>query len=59
LLDTEQAGTGMPFILEHVDNLHAKAVLSFMGAMEQMHAKSYSTIFSTLSSMDRIDELFE
>ncbi len=59
LLDTEQGGTGMPLIMQHVDELHAKAVLTFMGAMEQMHAKSYSTIFSTLSTMDRIDELFD
>ncbi len=59
LLDTEQGGTGMPLIMQYVDDLHAKAVLTFMGAMEQMHAKSYSTIFSTLSTMDRIDELFE
>ncbi len=59
LLDTEQGGTGMPLIMQHVDELHAKAVLTFMAAMEQMHAKSYSTIFSTLSTMDRIDELFD
>lgn len=59
LLDTEQGGTGMPLIMQHVEDLHAKAVLTFMGAMEQMHAKSYSTIFSTLSTMDRIDELFD
>lgn len=59
LLDTEQGGKGMPLISQHVDDLHAKAVLTFMGMMEQMHAKSYSTIFSTLSSMDRIDELFD
>ncbi len=59
LLDTEQGGKGMPLISQHVDDLHAKAVLTFMGMMEQMHAKSYSTIFSTLSSIDRIDELFD
>ncbi|NQX83242.1 MAG: class 1b ribonucleoside-diphosphate reductase subunit beta [Mycoplasmataceae bacterium] len=59
LLDTEQGGTGMPLIMQHVEELHAKAVLTFMGAMEQVHAKSYSTIFSTLSTMDRIDELFK
>lgn len=59
LLDTEQGGTGMPLIMQHVEELHDKAVLTFMGAMEQMHAKSYSTIFSTLSTMNRIDELFE
>ena len=59
LLDTEQGGTGMPLISHHIKDLHVKAVLTFMGMMEQMHAKSYSTIFSTLSTMDRIDELFD
>ncbi len=58
LLDTEQGGTGMPLISQHVESLHSKAVLTFMGAMEQMHAKSYSTIFSTVSTTERIDELF-
>lgn len=59
LLDTEQGGVGMPNIVLNVDNLHAKAIFSFMGMMEQMHAKSYSTIFSTLSSTNRINELFK
>ena len=58
LLDTEQGGVGMPNIILHVDNLHVKAIFSFMCMMEQMHAKSYSTIFSTLSSTNRINELF-
>ncbi len=59
LLDTEQGGVGMPNMVLNVENLHAKAIFSFMGMMEQMHAKSYSTIFSTLSSKERIDELFK
>ncbi len=58
LLDTEQGGLGMPSVTMSVENLHQKAIFSFMGMMEQMHAKSYSTIFSTLSSDARIDELF-
>ena len=58
LLDTEQGGVGMPNIILNVDNLHQKAIFSFMCMMEQMHAKSYSTIFSTLSSTNRINELF-
>ena len=58
LLDTEQGGVGMPNIILNVDNLHQKAIFSFMCMMEQMHAKSYSTIFSTLSSTTRINELF-
>lgn len=58
LLDTEQGGVGMPNMILGVEDLHAKAIFSFMCMMEQMHAKSYSTIFSTLSSKERIDELF-
>lgn len=59
LLDTEQGGFGMPSLVLATNNLHQKAIFSFMGMMEQMHAKSYSTIFSTLSSEARINELFE
>lgn len=59
LLDTVQGGDGMPNIAMKTKNLHAKAVFTFQAMMEQMHAKSYSTIFSTLSTMSRIDELFE
>lgn len=59
LLDTMQGGTGMPKILEHVEGLQRKAVLSFMGMMEQIHAKSYSSIFTTLSSTEEINELFQ
>lgn len=58
LLDTMQGGVGMPKILEHVDGLQRKAVLSFMGMMEQIHAKSYSSIFTTLSTTEEISELF-
>ncbi len=58
LLDTIQGGDGMPNIAMKTENLHAKAVFTFMAMMEQMHAKSYSTIFSTLSTSERIDELF-
>lgn len=59
LLDTVQAGDGMPNIAMMTTNLHAKAVFTFQAMMEQMHAKSYSTIFSTLSTITRINELFE
>ena len=59
LLDTEQGGAGMPLISQAVASHHAKAVLGFMGAMEHMHAKSYSSIFSTLCTSQRIDEIFE
>lgn len=58
LLDTMQGGVGMPKILEHVDGLQRKAVLSFMGMMEQIHAKSYSSIFTTLSTTEEINDIF-
>ncbi|MCL6458115.1 MAG: class 1b ribonucleoside-diphosphate reductase subunit beta [Gorillibacterium sp.] len=58
LLDTVQGGVGMPQILDHVDGLQRKAVLGFMGMMEQIHAKSYSSIFTTLASSEEIDEVF-
>lgn len=58
LLDTIQGGVGMPKIMEHVDGLQRKAVLAFMGMMEQIHAKSYSSIFTTLAATEEIDEIF-
>lgn len=58
LLDTIQGGVGMPKVLEHVDGLQRKAVLGFMSMMEQIHAKSYSSIFTTLASTEEIDEIF-
>ncbi|OGX61779.1 MAG: class 1b ribonucleoside-diphosphate reductase subunit beta [Paenibacillus sp. RIFOXYA1_FULL_44_5] len=58
LLDTKQGGEGMPLILLHVDNLQAKSVLSFMGAMEEIHAKSYSHIFTTLCTASEIETIF-
>ncbi|ALS22109.1 class 1b ribonucleoside-diphosphate reductase subunit beta [Paenibacillus naphthalenovorans] len=59
LLDTEQGGVGMPLISMHVQDLQEKAVLTFMAAMEQVHAKSYSTIFTTLASKQKIEQVFE
>lgn len=58
LLDTVQGGVGMPKILEHVEGLQRKAVLAFMGMMEQIHAKSYSSIFTTLATTEEIQEIF-
>ncbi len=59
LLDTVQGGVGMPSLVEHVDGLQRKAVLGFMGMMEQIHAKSYSSIFTTLASTEEIDAVFK
>ncbi len=59
LLDTTQSIVGMPRIAEAVQELQRKAVLNFMANMEGMHAKSYSTIFTTLLVKEEIDEVFE
>lgn len=59
LLDTKQGGEGMPLLLVHLENLQAKSVLAFMGAMEEVHAKSYSHIFTTLATEEEIDDIFE
>ncbi|TVX88437.1 class 1b ribonucleoside-diphosphate reductase subunit beta [Paenibacillus agilis] len=58
LLDTIQGGVGMPKILDHVEGLQRKAVLGFMAMMEQIHAKSYSSIFTTLATTEEIDGVF-
>lgn len=58
LLDTLQSHTGMPKILDHIDSLQNKSVLSFMCMMETIHAKSYSTIFTTVATTTEINEVF-
>lgn len=58
LLDTRQGADGMPLIAQHVEDNQRKAVLAFMQAMEMIHAKSYSTIFTTLARREEIDEIF-
>ena len=59
LLDTKQGNNGIPSMMSLTDNLQRKAVLSFMGTMEEIHAKSYSSIFTTLLSNREIDDLFD
>ncbi|MCG7407193.1 class 1b ribonucleoside-diphosphate reductase subunit beta [Paenibacillus sp. ACRRX] len=59
LLDTEQGNVGMPLIAQHVEGKQKKAILIFQAAMEEIHAKSYSTIFTTVASSDMIEETFE
>lgn len=59
LLDTKQGNNGIPSMMSLTENLQRKAVLSFMGTMEEIHAKSYSSIFMTLLSNTEIEELFD
>ncbi|CAH0118536.1 MULTISPECIES: class 1b ribonucleoside-diphosphate reductase subunit beta [unclassified Paenibacillus] len=59
LLDTEQGNVGMPLIAQHVEDKQKKAILIFQAAMEEIHAKSYSTIFTTVASSELIRETFD
>lgn len=59
LLDTEQGTVGMPLITGAVESLQNKAVLSYMGMMENIHAKSYSTIFTTVATNEEIEQIFD
>lgn len=58
-LDTLQGDGGMPLIQLDTDEPRKAAVFSFMGMMEHMHAKSYSTIFTTLISPQETDYLLD
>lgn len=59
LLDTLQSHTGMPKVIDHIEGLQNKSVLSYMCMMEAIHAKSYSTIFTTVTSSEEIDAIFK
>ena len=58
LLDTEQS-TGIQKIAEKSPNLFIKSILALFAGFESIHARSYSTIFQTLCTTERIDELFD
>lgn len=59
LLDTFQGTIGAVSLLPDARTQHEEAVLSNIVFMEQVHAKSYSTIFSTLLSSQDIESAFE
>ena len=59
LLDTLQSQEGMASLRKDVQTQHETAVLNNIQFMESVHAKSYSSIFSTLNTPDQIDEIFE
>ena len=58
-LDTLQGAVGAPSLLADAVTPHEEAVYTNIAFMESVHAKSYSSIFSTLCSTDEINELFE
>lgn len=58
LLDTIQAKVGAISLIPDAITPHEAAVYSDISLMEVIHAKSYSSIFSTLISTSEIDEAF-
>ena len=58
LLDTIQNSVGAPAMLADVQTPHEEAVLTNVAFMEAVHARSYSSIFSTLCSTREVDEAF-
>ncbi|GHP15200.1 ribonucleoside-diphosphate reductase [Lentilactobacillus fungorum] len=59
LLDTLQSQEGMASLRKDVRTQHETAVLNNIQFMESVHAKSYSSIFSTLNTPEQIDEIFD
>ncbi|URZ88239.1 class 1b ribonucleoside-diphosphate reductase subunit beta [Floricoccus penangensis] len=59
LLDTVQSETGMDSLRADARTQHEEAVLNNIQFMESVHAKSYSSIFSTLNTKTEIDEIFD
>ncbi|MDQ1846729.1 class 1b ribonucleoside-diphosphate reductase subunit beta [Gemmobacter fulvus] len=58
LLDTIQNTLGAPALMQDAVTPHEEAVLSNIAFMEAVHARSYSSIFSTLCSTAEVDEAF-
>ncbi|MDA7967046.1 class 1b ribonucleoside-diphosphate reductase subunit beta [Ruegeria sp.] len=58
LLDTIQNTVGAPALMPDAVTPHEEAVLTNIAFMEAVHARSYSSIFSTLCSTKEIDGAF-
>ncbi|GAB3281535.1 class 1b ribonucleoside-diphosphate reductase subunit beta [Microbacterium sp. MEC084] len=58
LLDTIQGTVGAVSLIPDALTPHEEAVYTNIAFMESVHAKSYSSIFSTLCSTQEIDEAF-
>ncbi len=58
LLDTIQNTVGAPSMMPDAQTPHEEAVLTNIAFMEAVHARSYSSIFSTLCSTREVDEAF-
>lgn len=58
LLDTVQNTIGAPALMADAATPHEEAVLSNIAFMEAVHARSYSSIFSTLCLTPEVDAAF-
>jgi ribonucleoside-diphosphate reductase beta chain len=58
LLDTIQGTVGAVSLIPDAITPHEEAVYTNIAFMESVHAKSYSSVFSTLSNTKDIDEAF-
>lgn len=58
MLDTIQSRFGALSIMKDATSLYEEAVYTNIAFMESVHAKSYSSIFSTLSSTEAINKSF-
>jgi ribonucleoside-diphosphate reductase beta chain len=58
MLDTIQGTVGAVSLIADARTQHEEAVLTNISFMESVHAKSYSSVFSTLCSTTEIDEAF-
>jgi len=58
LLDTIQGTVGATSLLPDAQTQHEEAVITNIAFMESVHAKSYSSVFSTLCLTDEIEDAF-
>ena len=58
-LDTVQSESGTAQLKDAARTPHEEAVLNNIAFMESVHAKSYSSIFSTLNTKAEIEKIFE
>ncbi|MBO0345734.1 class 1b ribonucleoside-diphosphate reductase subunit beta [Roseibium limicola] len=58
LLDTIQNTVGAPALMPDAITPHEEAVLTNIAFMEAVHARSYSSVFSTLCQTADVDEAF-
>lgn len=58
MLDTIQGTVGAVSLIPDARTQHEEAVLTNISFMESVHAKSYSSVFSTLTSTSEIEEAF-